>query len=359
MSIETVVDDQATFVMEQFRVAADGRLEIQGTWDGVPAADLEQPVLVLHFEDRIADVDADRVRGTARKWYASFPWNGDPEAIRKAVLHVGGRLRVDLGPHPTTRRRLGRTALPALALLEMPGPVVPEIAEADILSTHTELAELRDRLAAVEEEAQQARDNATQAWAEAERARVLRERESERLHDAMDSLRRSAHDAVEADRERLRMQGIELEQLRAELARLAEVEAERDAALAARDEAQAAGDEVRGELAETRRTLERLGGQAERARAQLAELEADGAQASAELDRLRDELQRTQRSARAAEEELARASEDRVAAHRLREELDHLEAALAAARRAETEATADAAALRDRVAEIWRVIDEA
>ena len=230
--------------MEQFRVAADGRLEIQGTWDGVPAADLEQPVLVLHFEDRIADVDADRVRGTARKWYASFPWNGDPEAIRKAVLHVGGRLRVDLGPHPTTRRRLGRTALPALALLEMPGPVVPEIAEADILSTHTELAELRDRLAAVEEEAQQARDNATQAWAEAERARVLRERESERLHDAMDSLRRSAHDAVEADRERLRMQGIELEQLRAELARLAEVEAERDAALAARDAAQAAGDEA-------------------------------------------------------------------------------------------------------------------
>jgi hypothetical protein len=352
MSIEPVADDRATFVMEQFRVTAGGRLEIQGTWDGVPGADLERPVLVLHFADRIVDVDADRIRGTARTWYASFPWDGDPESIRKAVLHVGGRLRVDLGPHPTTRRRLGRTALPALALLDVPGPVVPEVAEADILSTHAELGALRDRLAAVEEEAQQARDGAAQAWAEAERARVLRERESERLHDAMDALRRSAHDAVEADRERLRMQGIELEQLRLELARLAEVEAERD-------EARAAGDEARAELAEARRTLEYLGGQAERARAQLTELEADGAQASAELDRLRDELERSQRSARAAEEELARASEDRVAAHRLREELDQLEAALAAARRAETEATADAAALRDRVAEIWRVIDEA
>jgi hypothetical protein len=358
MSVEPVADDQATFVLEQFRVAAGGRLEIQGTWDGVPGSDLEQPVLVLHFADRIDDVDADRVRGTARKWYASFPWDGDPESIRKAVLHVAGRLRVDLGPHPTTRRRLGRTALPALALLGVPGSVVPEVVEADILSTHTELTELRDRLAAVEEEAQRARDDAAQAWAEAERARVLRERESERLHDAMDALRRSAHDAVETDRERLRMQGIELEQLRAEVARLREVEAERDEARAARDEARTAGDEVRAELDESRRTLELLGGQAERARAQLAELETYATQAGAELERVRDELEHSRRSARAAEEELARASKDRVTAHRLREELDHLEAALAAARRAETEATADAAALRDRVAEIWRALDE-
>src|SRR3954454_23186405 len=158
MSVERVADDQATFVLEQFRVAAGGRLEIQGTWDGVPAADLEQPVLVLHFADRIADVDADRVRGTARKWYASFPWNGDPESIRKAVLHVGGRLRVDLGPHPTTRRRLGRTALPAVAVMPLAAPM-PEltIEPRDLLSTHTELAALRDRLAALEEEAHRAR----------------------------------------------------------------------------------------------------------------------------------------------------------------------------------------------------------
>jgi hypothetical protein len=358
VSVESVADEQATFVMEQFRIAAGGRLEIQGTWDGVPGADLERPVLVLHFKDRIDDVDANRVRGTARKWYASFPWDGDPASIRKAVLHVGGRLRVDLGPHPTTRRRLGRTALPALAMLGVPGPVVPELAEADILSTHTELSELRNRLAAVEEEAQRARDDAAQAWAEAVRARVLRERESERLHEAMDALRRSAHDAVEADRERLRMQGIEMEQLRAEVTRLAAVEAERDTALAARDEALAAGDEARAELAEARRALEHLAREAEQARAQLGELEADAAQASAELDRLREALEHSRRSARAAEQELERVSKDRVAAHRLREELDHLEAALAAARRAETEATADAAALRDRVAEIWRALDE-
>ena len=343
MSTEPMTEEQATFVMEQFRVAAQGRLEIQGTWNGVPGADLEQPVLVLHFADRIDDVDADRVRGTARQWYASFPWDGDPAAIRKAVLHIGGRLRVDLGPHPSVRRRLGRTALPALALMALPS-AAPELVEADILSTHAEVSELRDRLAEVEEEAHQARDDARQAWAEAERARVLRERESERLHDAMNALRRSAHDTVEAERERLRMQTDELEQVRAENRRLAEAEAERD--------------EARAALAQVEHTLEVLRGEAEQAQAQVAELEKDAASASAELDRLHAELEQSRRTARGTEDELKRANEDLGAARRLGEELEALEAALAAARRAETEASADAAALRDRVAQIWRVIDD-
>src|SRR4051794_27588384 len=264
LSTEPVADDPASFVMEQFRVAGDGGLEIQGTWNGVPGADLDQPVLVLHFDDRIADVDADRVRGTARKWYASFPWTGDAGAIRKALLHVGGRLRVDLGPHPTSRRRLGRTALPAVAVMPLAAPM-PEltIEPRDLLSTHTELAALRDRLAAVEEEAARARENARRAEAEAERARDLRERESDRLRDAMNALRRTAHETVEAERERLRLQAVDLERLRGEGRRLEEVEAERDEARAERDEARRLLADARAALEEARQALELVGDEAE------------------------------------------------------------------------------------------------
>jgi hypothetical protein len=42
----------------------------------------------------------------------------------------------------------------------------------------------------------------------------------------------------------------------------------------------------------------------------------------------------------------------------MREDLVALEAALADARRAETEAMADAAALRDRFAAVWRALDD-
>jgi DNA repair exonuclease SbcCD ATPase subunit len=293
-------DSEPSFAMEQYRVAAPGLLEVEGAWDGVAGVDLSEPVLVLDVEDRVDHVDAESVRGTARKWHASFRWEGDPTAIRHAVLHVDGRLRVELGPHPSMRRRLGRTARPALALPAEPvapdGPAAGRAtADVDTMSRYAALLDAQDRLAVAQDEVEDAREEARRAWADAERARALRQREGERLHEALETLKRSAHEAVETERERRRALEGELEQLRGAAARVAEIEAERD--------------EARTALSDARTELER-------------------------------------------------ATEDKLAAQRAQESLQALEAAVAEAERARAEAAAEAATFRDRLDAIRRALDE-
>ena len=190
--------------------------------------DLDHPFLVLHVDDGIQHVEAESVRRTLRAWNALFLWDGDPTAIRKSVLEVGGTLAVRLGAKPEMRRRVGRTMVrPALALVaESPGAEGGEPKE-DLLSVHAALVVAQDLLAVAREERDVAREGARRAREDAERERTRRQQEGARLHAALDELQRVGQAAVQAERERLRAQSAETERLqhvitaiRAETARL-------------------------------------------------------------------------------------------------------------------------------------------
>ncbi len=359
-------------------------------------------MLVLRLADRVDQVDAESVRRTARTWHAAFAWDGDPSAIREATLEVGDRLTVDLGPHPSKRRRLGRTTRPVLALVANPSPAPDAGAEDGMLSVHAALVAAREDLAQATDEVEVARQQARRAREDADRERERRQHEAGRHHDALNMLKRVAAEAVGTERDRLQEQTAEIERLKealavaageaagaqqqadasvreraqiAESAR-AEIESSRGELAQAKQEigglrarqselsillsdtrteaqrvaeVEAKHEEARRGLVEARRVAEGLHNEAVALRTKLAQLEKIAAAADAEVGRLQAELEQTQQMARRTTRELERAGEEVREARRLREAVGRLEAGLAEARRAWTDAAADAASARDRL----------
>ena len=299
-------DGEASFVLEQFRVAEPGRLEVQGTWEAVNGVDLDRALLVLHVEDRVDQVEAEVVRRSIRGWHAEFAWNGDPTAIRQAALEVGGSLVVEIGPQPS----------PSNAARHGDG---------NIVAVHAALAAAQDRLAEAEEEIDEAREEARRARADAERERTRRRHEAERLHEAIESLQQVADEALGAERARLRAKADELEAAHQALAR-----------------AEAA-------VAESARAAERYRDDAGAARARIGDLEQVVARTGSEVKQLRQELEHAEQLARRTAQELERADEQALENRRLRETVGGLEEALVEARNAGDAAGADAAALRERL----------
>jgi chromosome segregation ATPase len=396
---ERLDDGQPSFDMEQFRVAGPGRIEVQGTWEGVQDVDLDRSVLVLHLDDRVDQVDAESVRRTSRTWHASFAWDGDPSDIRNANLEVGDRLTVDLGPHPSRRRRLGRTTRPVLALVADPAEASRQVGVEDgIIAVHTALVTAREELAQAVDEIDAARQQARRASEDAERERERRRHEAERHQEALNTLKSVAAEAVDAERGRIREQAAEIERIKGALATAAAeaADAQQHADAAARErrqvaerarsqiesaqseltqarqeieelrarqselgvmlsdarteaaafsQAEAKHRETRILLVETREAAEGFHNEALIAQRNVAELEQVAATAKAEIARLQAELEQTQKLARRTTRELERAGEEAREAQGLRELVARLEAALADARRD----AADAQMLRDRV----------
>jgi hypothetical protein len=300
-------DGQATFVLERFRVAQPGRLEVRGSWDAVNGVDLGRALLVLHVEDRVDQVEADVVRRSTSDWLAQFEWNGDPAAIREAALEVGGSLVVELEPRPSARSSASRRDDPGLP-------------DANIVSVHAALVAAQDQLADAEAEIEAAQEDARRAREDAERERTRRRQEAERLHEALESLQQVADEALAA-------KAVELEAARQAVAR---AEA---AAAGYRDEAGAA-------------------------RMRVGDLEDSAARTSAEVEELQEELEQARELARRTARQLERADAEALENRRLRETVQGLEEALADARRAGAAAADEAAQLRDRLIVIREALGE-
>lgn len=263
--------EQATFVMEHFRVFEPGRLEVEGRWDGVHGVDLDESALVLHVEGRVDRVDAESVQRTPHTWRARFAWDGTPTAIDGAFLEVGGRLVVEIGARPSTRRRLGRPTRPARPMPAESTASASEHAEGDIVSVHAALAAAQDRLAEAQDETELAHEAARRAREDADRERSRRQSETTRHRAALDNLKEVADEALRA--ERARRQQLERAVADAE-ARARRLEAAREL------EQPAEGVDEAGRLRQAVIELE----------ASLDEARRAGADAAGEAGRLRDRL---------------------------------------------------------------------
>ena len=282
----SVTDGQATFDLEQFRVAAPGRLEVQGTWEGVHGVDLDRSRLVLHVDDRVDQVAAENVRRTARTWHASFAWEGDPTTIREAVLEVGDRLAVELGLHPSKRRRLGRTTRPVLALVTHTPVVEDAELESNIVTMHAALVAAREQLAETVDELQAARQETLRTREDVERERTRRQHEAERHHDALDSVQRVAAEALSAERGRLHEQVAEVERMKEALSvSAAEAVSLQQQIEAAELESEQAAEEARSEIESARAELTQAQAEIETLRGRQAELSMLLSDARAEAER--------------------------------------------------------------------------
>jgi DNA repair exonuclease SbcCD ATPase subunit len=317
---EQVTAKHAAFVMEQFRVVAPGRLEVEGRWEGVHGVDLDRAVLMLQGAGRRDRVEADAVRRTPNTWRAVFAWDGEPAAIDRAQLEVGDRLLVEIRARPSARRRLGRAASPVLPLeprarAEDGGP------DADIVSLQAALVAAEDQLAVAKDETEIAREAARRARKDAERERGRRESEAIRLHAALDKLKQVADDALRAERARVAEQAGEIERIEHELTG-----------------ARAESESVRNELAQRRQQHEQMEARnrqlgvllsdARQDSERLAQVEAERDGALAEVQRLQAELDEAWQATVRSAVELEQATEQARAAAQLRERLAAIRAAL-------------------------------
>jgi DNA repair exonuclease SbcCD ATPase subunit len=319
---EQVTAQRAAFVMEQFRVVAPGRLEVEGRWEGVHGVDLDRAVLVLEAKGRVDRVEADAVRRTPNTWHAVFAWNGEPAAIDRAQLEVGDRLLVEIRARPSARRRLGRAESPVLRLdpraratAEDDGP------DADIVSLHAALAASEDQLAVAKEETEIAREAARRAREDAEREHGRRESEATRLHAALDKLKQVADNALRAERARVAEQAGEIERIEHELTGVrAESESLRNE-LAQRqqehEQIEARNRQLGVLLSDARQDSERL-----------AQVEAERDGALAEVQRLQAELDEAWQATVRSAVELEQATEQARQAAQLRDRLAAIRAAL-------------------------------
>jgi hypothetical protein len=97
-------DALPAFVVERFDWGAPDRLELAGTFAGVDAEAISEPVLAVHGGDGVHRLPAVQQDGAAGpdgdgRWAAAFAWLEPPVAFHTAELELGGGLTVAL-PEP-------------------------------------------------------------------------------------------------------------------------------------------------------------------------------------------------------------------------------------------------------------------
>ncbi|MEA2135720.1 MAG: hypothetical protein QOC68_3629, partial [Solirubrobacteraceae bacterium] len=262
-----------SFELERFEWASPDRLEVEGRWHGVRRR-LARATLVVEVDGQrrrlkaLGDVDA----GSAERWTAAFPWEGEMPRLPGAELEVGRGIVVDL-PRPRRSKARGAATTPA--------EPIPATSREERESTpgREEAERLLAVLTAARADADAATSRASAAEAEAE---ILRERaEAAEAKLATAEASGTRVDELEAELESMRGRAaseLEAVQARAEAAE-AELEAERGRANAAEAEVTV----LRGRSEDAQSELAALA-----ARAEAAEAEPPFAP---DLERLRGELQ--------------------------------------------------------------------
>jgi hypothetical protein len=303
-----------TFELKRFVWGAPDRLEVSGTFGGLPETRADSAVLVVHAGESVHELPAvadsgDQLPEDGRAWQAEFAWQEAPVAFELAELRLGPDLVVQL-PEPGAKKRLGRPRVlevrsalageaeapraetPALA---PPKPVISDGGAAsvgtqvELITAHEEVREVRVTLQQTQEELTRARDDL-----QAERER--RAGDGERFHEGLAKVREAAEEALAAEQSAAQQLGSDLREAHETIeTQHADLEALRSQLeLAANAEAEA-----------------------ESLREQVAKLERDGA----EIKRLRAELDRTRGRAEAARAEL---EQTRGAAEQARNDAERL-----------------------------------
>jgi predicted nucleic acid-binding Zn-ribbon protein len=287
-----------SFELERFEWARPDRLEVEGRWHGVRRR-LARATLVVEVDGKrrrlkaLPDVDA----GSAERWVAAFPWEGEMPKLPGAELEVGRGIVVDL-PRPRRSKARGAATTPAEPIPATsrekreatPGRNEVDRLIAVLTAARTDAEEAGAQAAAAEAEVSALRDRAEAAEAAGSRAASELEAVQARAEAAETELEamRARAEAAEAD--------LETEGRRANAAE-AELETERERASTAEAELEAR----RGRSQEVESELTALEARAEAAEAEATALRSSGAEADAEpasapdLERLRTELQTVER----------------------------------------------------------------
>ena len=267
------IAQRTVFSLERFTWREPDRIEVVGTWRGVPDQWLADPVLVVRARgsevrlEAAGESDGERVRRAY--WNAAFSWSEDPQLIEAATLELGGALAVDLPSLTSARRRFGRVLLDVRRTTP-PSPPVPSPSEeppARPLELHAALVSAREEAEAARAEAQEAREAMRRAQQDAGRERERGKAESARMREAlatMEGLARQAlaeeQEATEALRAELDEATQSLEALRARDAEYGQHEHElRSALREAREEVsglQTRNEALRSQLTETLRAAQ-------------------------------------------------------------------------------------------------------
>jgi hypothetical protein len=303
-----------TFELKRFAWATPDRLELSGTFGGLPATPASaSPVLVVRAGESVHRLPSvpDSLHGPpepGRVWQAQFAWQDAPVAFDVAELQLGADLVVAL-PEPSAKRRLGRARMLEVRIAQTRAadarPETIEIVRGSgkpAEATHEH--EMPDReaasvgsqveLLAAQEEVREVRVALDQTRAELARSRddLQAEREgrggdSERFREGLAKVRESAEKALAVEQSATRELGTDLRQahdaIEAKDASLETLQGRLEAAVAAQAQVEA-----------------KAHAEAESLRKHAAKLESDGK----EIERLRAELDRSRARAEAARTEL-------------------------------------------------------
>lgn len=302
-----------TFELKRFAWGAPDRLEVAGTFGGLPETRPDSAVLVVHAGETVHELpavadSADQPLEDGRAWQAEFAWQEAPVAFDLAELRLGPDLVVEL-PEPGARKRLGRPRVlevrstlageaeapraETLALVPDPPPerVIREGSAASV-GSQVELLAAQEEVREVRVSLQQTQEELTRASDDLRAERERRAGDGERFQEGLAKVRQAAEEALAVEQSAAQQLGSDVreahETIEAQRADLEALRSELESATNARAEAESAAQ------AETKMLRE-----------QVAKLETNGA----ELKRLRSELDRTRARAETARAELEEARE--------------------------------------------------
>lgn len=262
--------DATTFSLERFAWDSPDRLEVSGWFADVGEVGSEPPTLLVEADDTQLRLPAvpERAGGPprdGRRWWAAFAWEEAPADFEHAVLELG-ELTVEL-PQPQPRRAQRGDRLLEVRRAAPAGEAhAPQASDrlalqAALVLAQEEIRGLRGSIEQVQRELQRAR-------ADVELERGHRSTDSERFRDGLQRVRRSAEEAIAAERETAREVGRELGDARGELTRQAERLAELERAARESRQRRAAIEEACGQAEQLLAHLSRLrDGQADEASA--------------------------------------------------------------------------------------------
>ena len=193
-------DALPAFVVERFDWGAPDRLELAGTFAGVAAESVVEPVLAVHGEDgvhRLPAVEHDGAGGPDGdgRWAAAFVWLEAPVAFHAAELELGGDLTVALPEPGATIAGAAIPVRPAYAGDDADGDAD---ADADVAAP----LDVEGAVHRLSQEAQQLERALAAAAGERARAEQHARAEAAALRERVAELQRAAGDAAEARAER-------------------------------------------------------------------------------------------------------------------------------------------------------------
>jgi len=195
MRAEDKDDARITFALERFQWAGPDRLEITGTFTGLPPGDAAGPLLVVHGDDgahELPSADPDAAPQPGEPWHAAFTWQEPPTAFTTAELHLG-EARVALpGLRPGDE--------PAAALAVAEPDAGPVAAAGGRLRLEAELLAAQELARELERELLRAHAERDRAREDLDAERLGRAEDATRFRDGLAAVERAAADELDAAR---------------------------------------------------------------------------------------------------------------------------------------------------------------